>query len=89
MTDFEIFKKNANKSYVSFQANEDYMFVANDQLEQLLSDIEFDGERFIEGVSIGDSRYVTIPTESMANFLGVDKEEFVSFLKEIIPYFPN
>lgn len=87
MTDFEIFKKNANN--VSFQANEDYMFVDNDNLEGLLQGIEFDGERYIEGVSIGDSRYVTIPTESMADFLGVDKEEFVSFLKEIIPYFPN
>lgn len=89
MTDFEMFKKNANKSYVSFQANEDYMFVNNDQLEELLQDIEFDGERYIKDIAIGDSRYVTIPTESMADFLGVDKEEFISFLKEIIHYFPN
>lgn len=87
MNNFEQFKKNAEKCYI--QANEDWLFVNNDEISDLLADIDFESDHYLEDVSILDSRYITVSTESMADFLYVDKTELVEFLKETVPDFPN
>lgn len=87
MTNFDRFKKNTKNIYL--QANEDWIFVNNYDISDMLDGFEDMFEHQLENISIVDNRYISIPIESMADFLYIESDELIEFLKESIPDFPN